>query len=1184
MGNNIKKTSLLIACTIILNSLIYCFLFSIFPADLENSINNRGVVSDEKSNDVHQDELRLICHPNLSLYEQWNATWGGNNNDRGERIEIDTEGNIYVAGTTDSVSSEDTNLALLKYNSSGGLLWSKSFDGPEGDYDTGYDVALDETNNFVYLCGYVEVRGFYYDMVLIQYNTDGVYQWNRTWTLDSGESSFGRSVVVNSTGYIFLSGKTGDNQFTITTYNSSGHNLKNETLSFEGEAFDPHMAIDSNDNIYLTGYNRTNAGSVLIFNTTLIKFNSSLEREWTRYFFDMSYNRTMSSGITIDKNDDIYLCGKLAYNFSYDASFWHIIKYNKSGDIVFNKTVIRGSTEEDERPYDITVDKNGNIFLVGTTNGTNSAQDRDLIVIKCDENGNYLFNWTWDSGQRDEGRGIYFNSMGYIVACGFTDVDQSASVNNDILLVNYSLSPMSFSLSLGDYLPGEFDNDGDVNLFWSSDAPFDAFNYTLYNHTSFITDINDTLEINIQDITETNYLLEDLSDGTYYYKIVAFNEYGNSTSDCEEIKVCRTPSNFDLSTNVTTPYDEDGIFGLNWSFSEFAENYSIYYKKEDPIDGNWDTDPLVEIYQSEISNQINGINVNFSSEANGIYYFLVVANNSYESFIQDVNSTSEVKIEIRMKPGDFSLSSDAEAPTDEDGNFQLTWTESNNREYYSLYFSESDFPDNFNNITRSDKVYLLYNGTDLQYDISNYETGTYFFKIFAFNDYGNTSTNVIEVDVELPIAPDDFTLEIGGYSPPYDTDGNIELIWTDSAPSGADNYTVYNYTSYITEINSSLGINAKEITDTTLLINNLEDGEYFFIVQAHNKYGNSTSTCQQIRILHTPGLFDVNVSAMEPFDNDGVFGLNWSESNRAETYSVYYRKDTIIPPDLTGSNLYQSGLSVNETSLDFSSYFNGLYYLVVVANNSLEEYSETRVSDNVNMTLGLIPAELTLSSSNAGTPTDQDGAFRLTWTASLNRENYSLYYSLSDIPDDYNNETRSDKVFQMYNGTGLFYDASEFDTGTYYFKIYAYNEYGNSSSDCITIEVLLPGDSTTPPTSDDDEDNGSSSDTQDDNMVWVIRAIIGGAISATVGIVIKQSYSSAKKRKQIVEKVARNFDKIENVEKFLKENLNYEEWKYLKEDWEKFKNHEISKREFIKKSKKTVGDRFTNLFTKSKKD
>ena len=115
----------------------------------------------------------------------------------------------------------------------------------------------------------------------------------------------------------------------------------------------------------------------------------------------------------------------------------------------------------------------------------------------------------------------------------------------------------------------------------------DADNYSIYQSSTFISEINGSVTELFNGSNALAYQITDLEVGTFYFKIIAFNVYGNTSSNCINITVFYPPGGFLVASNASNP-DNDGNFSLNWTSSERADNYSIYSHTEyiQEIDNN----------------------------------------------------------------------------------------------------------------------------------------------------------------------------------------------------------------------------------------------------------------------------------------------------------------------------------------------------------------------------------------------------------------------------------------------------------------------------------------------------------------------------------------------------------------------------------------------------------------------
>ncbi len=94
------------------------------------------------------------------------------------------------------------------------------------------------------------------------------------------------------------------------------------------------------------------------------------------------------------------------------------------------------------------------------------------------------------------------------------------------------------------------------------------------------------------------------------------------------------------------------------------------------------------------------------------------------------------------------------------------------------------------------------------------------------------------------LLPYSFTLSTNATDP--DIDGIFDLEWTNSV--FAEDYSIYEYSSYISEINGSLTPIALDTTNMTKHLSGYSTGDYYFIAVAENMAGLTLSNCVQITV------------------------------------------------------------------------------------------------------------------------------------------------------------------------------------------------------------------------------------------------------------------------------------------------------------------------------------------------
>ena len=129
---------------------------------------------------------------NSSLPKQWRRTWGVSLYEEGKAVTVDSVGNVYMAGYINKFSTTVYDAFLAKYDASGTQLWNKTWGGDNNDFANG--VAVDSLGN-VYIVGSTNSFGNgVYDVFIVKYDSSGNLIWSKIWGGDNNDNANGVTV------------------------------------------------------------------------------------------------------------------------------------------------------------------------------------------------------------------------------------------------------------------------------------------------------------------------------------------------------------------------------------------------------------------------------------------------------------------------------------------------------------------------------------------------------------------------------------------------------------------------------------------------------------------------------------------------------------------------------------------------------------------------------------------------------------------------------------------------------------------------------------------------------------------------------------------------------------------------------------------------------------------------------
>ncbi len=368
----------------------------------------------------------LIIDPVLS----YSTYFGGGGNEEGNSIAVDSAGNVYLTGFTDSINfplanSSQPNLSggqqdafVVKLDPSGTRLLYSTYLGGNGQ-DNGTSIAVDQAGN-AYITGFTDSTNFPVRNALQPTNrgsfnafvvkTDPAGSILNSTLFGGSFGDYGSSVAVDATGNVYVAGIATSPDLPmagaiqpqpgglvdayVAKIDPSGNRLVYSTylggIGIEGAS---SMAVDSAGNVYLTGL--TSSPNFRTANALQASHGGGL----------------------------------------FDA---FVAKLNPSGTELVYSTYLGGRGED--RAFRIAADTAGNAYVVGDTDSTNfpvaNAAQRsnggsaDAFVAKLNASGSQLVYSTYLGGSGIDGAtAIAVDAAGSVYVAGFTASANFPTVN-----------------------------------------------------------------------------------------------------------------------------------------------------------------------------------------------------------------------------------------------------------------------------------------------------------------------------------------------------------------------------------------------------------------------------------------------------------------------------------------------------------------------------------------------------------------------------------------------------------------------------------------------------------------------------------------------------------------------------------------------------------------------------------
>jgi len=342
---------------------------------------------------------------------------------------VGSNGNVMVTG---ALIVDNSDYATVAYSSAGSALWANRYNGPGNGIDLASSVVVDHDDNVI-VTGYSRGAGTSYDYATIKYSASGVPQWTKRFNGAANSDDLANLVVVDSNGNVYVTGGSwnGTAYDCVTlAYSTDGLPLwTNFAIGFGGIG----LTWASNGNLLVTTQ-VTNNNNYYNYDYATVSYSSVGMPLWTNRYNGLGNGADFPYAMTLDSNGNVFVIGGSAGNGSdYD---YGIVAYSSTGERLWTNRY-NGPLNSSDMGRAIGTDSSGNVIATGLSLGLTGHTD--YATVAYSGAGVLLWSNRYDGPAHldDNGVALAVDNFGNIFVTGDSVGNGSGS---DYATVKYSSS------------------------------------------------------------------------------------------------------------------------------------------------------------------------------------------------------------------------------------------------------------------------------------------------------------------------------------------------------------------------------------------------------------------------------------------------------------------------------------------------------------------------------------------------------------------------------------------------------------------------------------------------------------------------------------------------------------------------------------------------------------------------
>jgi len=307
----------------------------------------------------------------------WTRTYGGSAGDWGYSVAQTSDGGFIITGFTASFGAGGIDFYLVKTDAYGDTLWTRTYGGSGAD--VGYSVTQTSDGGYIVAGSTASFGAGNWDVYLVRTDTYGDTLWTRTY--GGGSTDHGNSVKQTSDGGYIVAGGTesfgaGEGDVYLVKTDAVGDTLW--TRTYGGGAGDIGNSVaQTSDGGYIVAGSSFGAGLTDVY---LVKTDSVGDTLWTRTYGGSDDDEGYSVAQTSDGG---YIVAGRTESFGAGSGDVYLVKTDAVGDTLWTRTY-GGSSTEWGRSVAQTSD--GGYIVAGYTYSFGDTLG-DIYLIKTDSLG-----------------------------------------------------------------------------------------------------------------------------------------------------------------------------------------------------------------------------------------------------------------------------------------------------------------------------------------------------------------------------------------------------------------------------------------------------------------------------------------------------------------------------------------------------------------------------------------------------------------------------------------------------------------------------------------------------------------------------------------------------------------------------------------------------------------------------